>query len=333
MKSFLEVSKLTASDAAQDDKFGYSVAVSGTTALVGAWIGLSADGAAYVFDLENCGQDCSEAVRPFPSGGTKLFGFSVAISGPTAVIGAPLEDSSTAGDVGAAYLFQTAANPDGPSLAAVDEVIGFNGSASSDLYGAGLTYDWDWGDDSTSNDAGATPTHVYGAAEIYDVCLTVTDAGGLSDVTCTIAVIYDPSAGFVSGGGWFDSPAGAYKDDPALSGKANFGFVSKYKRGAIAPSGDTHFEFETAAMEFNSTAYDWLVVSGTDAQFKGVGTINDALAPSGNPYKFKVWAGDDSPDTLHIKIWDEDAGANEIVYYDNGSQQAISHGNIIVHKK
>ena len=64
-------------------------------------------------------------------------------------------------------------------------------------------------------------------AFIYDVCLTVYD-GYEQDTACTIAVVYDPSAGFVTGGGWIDSPEGAYIPDPSLTGKANFGFVSKY---------------------------------------------------------------------------------------------------------
>jgi hypothetical protein len=40
-------------------------------------------------------------------------------------------------------------------------------------------------------------------------------------------VIYDPSAGFVTGGGWFISPEGAYSQNTTLTGKANFGFISK----------------------------------------------------------------------------------------------------------
>ncbi|MCK4795488.1 MAG: PKD domain-containing protein, partial [Desulfobacteraceae bacterium] len=86
--------------------------------------------------------------------------------------------------------------------------IAFDGTGSSDPDGDSLTYDWDFGD--TNTGTGATPSHSYSDAGIYDVCLTVTDPGGLSDTACTIAVVYDPSAGFVTGGGWIDSPEGAY---------------------------------------------------------------------------------------------------------------------------
>ncbi len=36
-------------------------------------------------------------------------------------------------------------------------------------------------------------------------------------------VVYDPSAGFVTGGGWINSLTGAYMANPNLTGKANQG--------------------------------------------------------------------------------------------------------------
>ena len=44
-----------------------------------------------------------------------------------------------------------------------------------------------------------------------------------------------------------------------------------------------------------------------------------------------LWAGDDSPDTFRIKIWWEDNGVENVIY-DNGTDQAIGAGNIVVHK-
>ena len=88
------------------------------------------------------------------------------------------------------------------------------------------------------------PAHSYVEAGIYNVCLTVDDGTVGSPEVCTMAVIYDPSGGFVTGGGWIDSPAGAYRADPSLTGKATFGFVSKYKKGASIPTGNTEFHFQ-----------------------------------------------------------------------------------------
>jgi hypothetical protein len=54
------------------------------------------------------------------------------------------------------------------------------------------------------------------------VCLTVNDGTVGSDPARTLAVAYDPSAGFVTGSGWINSPAGAYVSDPTLTGRATF---------------------------------------------------------------------------------------------------------------
>ena len=223
------------------------------------------------------------------------------------------------------------ANPGGPYLGAVNTAIAFDGSASSDADGDPLTYAWTFGDDGTA--AGAAPTHSYAAADVYSVCLTVNDGTVDSQPACTLAVVYDPTGGFVTGGGWIDSPAGAYKPDPDLSGAATFGFVSKYKKGAQAPTGTTQFQFDAAGFSFVSDTYEWLVVNqaGANAQFKGSGTVNGGLDPNGQAYKFMIWATDGEPDTLRIKIWWE-AGGVETDVYDNGAEQAIGAGNIVVHK-
>jgi len=223
------------------------------------------------------------------------------------------------------------ANPGGPYLEAINIAIAFDGSLSSDADGDALTYAWDFGDGSTGT--GVMPSHIYIAAGVYNVCLTVNDGAVDSDPTCTLAVVYDPSAGFVTGGGWIDSQPGAYKLDESLSGKATFGFVSKYLKGASVPTGNTEFQFQAGSFNFRSTSYDWLVVSKdkVTAQFKGSGTINGALDPNGNAYKFLLWAGDGTPDTFRIRIWWEDADGVEHDVYDNGFNQPISGGSIVVH--
>jgi hypothetical protein len=146
-------------------------------------------------------------------------------------------------------------------------------------------------------------------------------------------VVYDPSAGFVTGGGWIQSPAGAYKADVYLTGKATFGFVSKYKKGATVPEGNTEFQFHAGGLNFNSSVYEYLLVNaaGITAQFKGTGTINGQ-----GSYTFMLWATDNgnSGDTFRIKINDNNnAGA---LVYDNlqpgpNPEQVISGGSIVIH--
>jgi hypothetical protein len=71
---------------------------------------------------------------------------------------------------------------------------------------------------------------------------------------------------------------------------------------------------------------------GTNAQFKGSGTINGQLAPNSAEYRFMLWAGDSDPDTFRIRIWWEENGTEHLVY-DNGSDQAIAGGEIVIHTK
>ena len=154
------------------------------------------------------------------------------------------------------------------------------------------------------------------------------DAGNTAFSDPVFFVVYDPSGGFVTGGGWIYSESGAYKPDLSLEGKANFGFVSKYKKGATVPTGNTEFQFKAGDLNFHSSSYDWLVVTGSDyARFKGWGTINGE-----GDYRFMLWAGDGEPDTFRIKIWWED-GDTENVVYDNGFDQEIGGGSIVVHVK
>ena len=225
-----------------------------------------------------------------------------------------------------------AANPGGPYLGAVNTAIAMDGSASSDADGDPLTYAWDFGDGSTGD--GVMPSHTYAEAGVYEFCLVVNDGTESSLPACTLAVVYDPNGGFVTGGGWINSPAGAYKPDLNLTGKATFGFVSKYLKGAQVPTGTTEFQFQAGGFNFHSETYQWLVVNqgGKNAQFKGSGTVNGGLDPNGNEYKFMIWATDGSPDTFRIRIWWE-AGGSEIDVYDNGSDQAVDGGSIVVHTK
>ena len=59
-----------------------------------------------------------------------------------------------------------------------------------------------------------TASYTYPATGVYMVTVKVTDKDGgfhtakITDFT-TYVVIYDPNGGFVTGGGWFNSPAGA----------------------------------------------------------------------------------------------------------------------------
>lgn len=106
------VATLTASDGGPGDSFGYSVSLSGDTVVVGARnadpLGIYLRGAAYIFDRNNGGPDAWDQVaRLTASDGAAedRFGWSVALSGDTAVVGAPFADVSGSWNQGAAYVF------------------------------------------------------------------------------------------------------------------------------------------------------------------------------------------------------------------------------------
>ncbi|MCU0658545.1 MAG: hypothetical protein MUF64_25795, partial [Polyangiaceae bacterium] len=107
--------KILASDKANNDNFGWSVALSsdGNTALIGAAReddGPSNSGAAYVFTRTASVWTQQQKILAADKASGDVFGNSVALSsdGNTALIGAPLEDDGAATDNGAAYVFTLA---------------------------------------------------------------------------------------------------------------------------------------------------------------------------------------------------------------------------------
>jgi hypothetical protein len=90
-------------------------------------------------------------------------------------------------------------------------------------------------------------------------------------------------------------------------------------------------------MKFKSASYDWLVIAGPQAKYKGSGTINGA-----GDFGFLLSAvdgavnGGGGTDKFSIKIWDKSTGN---VIYDNQSgatedgaaTTAIVSGDILIH--
>ena len=206
------------------------------------------------------------------------------------------------------------------------------------------SFDWDGGGaTSTAPVSGGTcsKTNTFTSAGVYSVTVTVTDSTGDTASAIVMIVVFDPKAGFVSGGGTVDSPAGAYIADPNASGSATFGFYSKYRKGAAIPTGETEFLFRTGNFRFRAVKYDWLVVAGARAQFKGTGSVNGV---SNYGFLLTVVDGDltggGGVDRFRLKVWDKSA-ADKIVY-DNvigapddleaASPQALTSGSIIIHK-
>ena len=108
--AWLEVEKLLCPPIfhASDDHFGYSVSLSGNTALVGAYGDDNGSGSAYIFQKDQGGPNAwGLVVRITAADGSwwDSFGNSVAIDADTAIIGAFLHDIDDS-NVGAVYVFE-----------------------------------------------------------------------------------------------------------------------------------------------------------------------------------------------------------------------------------
>ena len=181
----------------------------------------------------------------------------------------------------------------------------------------------DWGDATASSAAvvehdgsgSISASHAYAVAGVYRVGVSVADKdGGIGRSALDMVVVFDPAAGSARGAGWFESPVGALASDGSASGRASFAFLARYGRDATSVVAHPGFRLRMAGFDFESTAYDWLVVTGAKAQLRGSGRLNGS-----GVYSFQISAldgrelGSSGPDRLRIRIWDS-AG---LLVYDN----------------
>ena len=110
-----ETYKLDPTNNDANDKFGYSVALSGTTAVVGAYQDSAPDantGSVYIFERVTVDSVVSwtqqQNMVSNNIAANDAFGTSVAISGGRVVVGAPFEDVGGSAS-GAAYVFESVA--------------------------------------------------------------------------------------------------------------------------------------------------------------------------------------------------------------------------------
>ena len=147
----IDPSKLTAGDGLGGDLFGYSVAVDGNTAVIGAHHDDTRNGSAYVFTKVS--GVWSQAAKLTASDGAAddEFGYSVAVDGDTIVVGAHQNDADTNdNDEGAAYVFTKPAlgwgdwsNLDTNGKAGLTTKLTAFGAAAGDEFGISVAVDGD----------------------------------------------------------------------------------------------------------------------------------------------------------------------------------------------
>lgn len=196
-----------------------------------------------------------------------------------------------------------------PVGTAIDGRVTFSDAGAADTH---QTL-WSWGDGAT----GAQPSHVYTAAGVYPVSVTVTDDDGASaQAAAGTVVVYDPAAGRLTGGGWIASG----------SGPVHFTVQAKYAGGSSVPEGNLQLRIGTAAVRFTADAYEWLVVNGPQAQLRGTGRLGNS-----GGFSFLLTALDDGhSDRLGIRIWNTATGA---VVHDSGNTPVpLSGGDLQLHR-
>jgi WD40 repeat protein len=286
-----ELFKLTASDGATDDFFGYSVGISGRTAIVGAYRDGDAghwSGSAYLFDVTTGRQ--IRKLTASDAAAVDRFGSSVAIDGNVAIVGAPGHNNVS----GAAYVFDVTTGQELFKLSASDPAffrifghsVAINGNTA--LVGAP-------GDDHAGSGSGS--------AYLFDVTtgqqlakLTTRDASvndlfgdsvAISGNTVLIGAPYEDQVSSKSGAAYlFDvttrrelarlttSDAGAFGDSVAISGN-------------IALVGRSHSlqccGFLGAAYLIDvTTGQELFKLTGSDPGFGNPDTFGDSVALSGN---------------------------------------------------
>ena len=203
--------ELVASDGAAGDYLGSSVAVSGSTAIAGTWlhtVGSNVEqGAAYVFGPS--GGTWTQQAELTASDGARYngFGVSVAVSGSTAVAGAPSHEVGSNGAQGAAYVFGT-----GITVTLSPTSQGF-GDQVIETTSATKTV--------TLKNSGTATLTISDIAASANFAVSSTSCGSvlLVDKTCTLRVTFTPTVlGTVRGTLSFTDDAQSSPQTVTLSG-------------------------------------------------------------------------------------------------------------------
>ena len=201
---WVEEQKLFAADGIGHDQFGLSVALSGTIALIGAEDDQEANnaGSVYVFRFDGT-QWVQEAKLVAPDASAiDNFGYSVSISGDTALIGS-LHDDDNANMTGSVYVFRDVAG----EWVQQQKIVAEDGMAE-DRFGVSVSISGNmavigaFSDDQSGTDSGSAYLyHFNGKQWIQEAKYLASDGEGYNEFGCSVSISGD------------NVLIGAYKDD------------------------------------------------------------------------------------------------------------------------
>jgi hypothetical protein len=260
--------KLTATQGAAEDFFGLDVSISGDTAVIGASaddVGTNTDqGSAYVFARTGTSWAEQQTLAGDNGSPADFFGFSVAISGNTIVVGASDDDIGGNTDQGSAAIFASEATSAIPTIGSISPATSGAGGASFELTVNGTNFDagsivrWNGQDRAT--------TFVSSTQLRAQILASDLQAPGQYPVT-----VFNPlTGGGLSNAVNFTVTACTYTINPIMTG--------------LAATGGTSSANVTTANGCAWTAVSnvpWItVVSGTGS---GSGTFTFTVAPNSGP--------------------------------------------------
>ncbi|MBN2474704.1 MAG: hypothetical protein JXB62_08850, partial [Pirellulales bacterium] len=265
--------EIFASDAAADAYFGSSVAISGDLAIIGAHRdneGGRDSGAAYVFRFDGEQWIEQQKLTASDATGSGYFGYSVAISGDTAIVGAPWDAMS-----GSAYIFEF----DG-SQWVERQTLTASDAARGDQFGRSVAIRGNtaivgaWRDD----DAGTSSGSVYvfefdGSRWTEEQKLTASDATGSDYFGHSVAISGDTAI------------VGAYGNDDAGSGSGS-AYVFQFDG-----SGWTEEQKLAASDAATGDRFGWSVAVNDGLAIVGAEWDADAGGYSGSAYVFQFDGG------------------------------------------
>ncbi|MFN2468534.1 MAG: FG-GAP repeat protein [Gaiellaceae bacterium] len=329
--------KLTAADGAAGDLFGRSVAISGDTALVGAFgddVGANANqGSAYVFTRTGGVWTEEQKLTAGDGAANDYLGgfFGVAISGDTAVVGASLDDVGATADQGSAYVFTRSAG-----VWSEQQQLTASDGASGDAFGWSVAISGDTalvgadGDDVGANSAQGS-AYVFtrtGTVWSEEQQLTASD-GAANDFFGTVAISGDTAVvgafGDTVGANQFQGSAyvftrsgGVWSEQQQLT--AGDGSAGDFFGVSVAMDGETAIvgAYDAGAIAAQGAAYVFTPSGGVWSEQQRL-TASDAAAFD----EFGVSVGI-SGETAIVGAWKDDVDP----YTNQGSAYVFTRSGV-----